>query len=118
MYNKVTEEKNFIDLIYRPSLIKVTIKYQEADPKFNAADQVKAALGLRIDNEASIEAIMFYNASRIFYDPAHGIYSSTSATPLKTPANNVMYRGASYDEEFNAVYETFYNDVIKIYAAS
>ena len=95
-----------------------TIKYQEADPKFNAADQVKAALGLRIDNEASIEAIMFYNASRIFYDPAHGIYDSTSATPLKTPANNVMYRGASYDEEFNAVYETFYNDVIKIYAAS
>ena len=95
-----------------------TIKYQEADPKFNAADQVKAALGLRIDNEASIEAIMFYNASRIFYDPAHAIYGSTSATPLKTPANNVMYRGASYDEEFNAVYETFYNDVIKIYAAS
>ena len=95
-----------------------TVKYQEADPKFNAEDQVKASLGLRLDNPASITAVMFYNSSRIFYDPAHGIYSSTSATPLKTPANNVMYRGASYDEEFNAVYETFFNDVIKIYAAS
>ena len=95
-----------------------TITYQEADPLFNAEDTVRNSLNKRIDNEESVKAIMFYNANRIFYDPAHAVYGSTSATPLKTPANNVMYKGESYDEEFNAVEETFYNDIIKVYAAS
>jgi len=95
-----------------------TIKYQEADPTFNADNIIETSLKSRIDDPESIEAIMFYNAKRVFYDPAHALYGSTSATPLKAPANNAMFKGSDYEEEFNAVYETYETDFLKIYSAS
>ena len=95
-----------------------TITYQEADKMFNAEDNIRNTLSKRLDNEESIKAIMFYNSNRIFYDPAHAVYGSISETPLKAPAVNAMYKGESYEEQFNAVYEQFYNDIIKVYAVS
>ena len=93
-----------------------TIKYQKADPDFDAEAIKRNSLRSRIDNDASIEAIMYYDASRVFYDPAHAIYSSTSATVLKTPANNVMYKGNDFDTEFDAVYNSFDTLFKSIYA--
>ena len=95
-----------------------TIKYQEEDPLFNAEEIIETSLKSRIDDPESIKAVMFYNAKRVFYDPAHALYGSTSATPLKAPANNAMFKGNDYMEEFNAVYETYETDFLKIYAAS
>lgn len=94
-----------------------TIKYQEEDELFDPETVITNSLKERIDDPESITAIMFYNARRVFFDPAHGIYGSTSATPLKTPANNVMYAGKDYAEEFNSVAEQYDTDVKKYYAS-
>ena len=93
-----------------------TIKYQKADPEFDANTVKRNALQSRIDNPASIEAIMYYDASKVFYDPAHAIYSSTSATVLKTPANNAFYKGNDFDTEFDAVFNSFDTLFKSIYA--
>ena len=93
-----------------------TIKYQESDPSFDANQIKRNSLKSRIDNEASIEAIMYYDASKVFYDPAHAIYASTSMTHLKTPANNTMYNGADFYTEFDSVYDAFDTLFKSIYA--
>lgn len=93
-----------------------TIKYQEADPSFNATEIKYNSLSSRIDNPASITAIMYYDSKRVFYDPCHAIYSSISATPLKTPCVNVVFNAADYDQEFDAVYNTYDTAFKNIYA--
>lgn len=94
-----------------------TIKYQEEDVLFDAKAIMERSLKNRLDNPASIEAVLFYDAKRVMFDPAHGIYSSVSATPLKSAANNAMYGGKDYIEEFEKVREQFETDVKKFYAA-
>lgn len=94
-----------------------TIKYQEEDVLFDAKAIMERSLKNRLDNPASIEAVLFYDAKRVMFDPAHGIYSSIAATPLKSAANNAMYGGKDYIEEFEKVREQFETDVKKFYAA-
>ena len=94
-----------------------TIKYQEEDKLFDAKSIMRNSLKNRLDNDESIEAVLFYDAKRVIFDPAHGIYSSVSATPLKSTANNAMYAGKDYTEEFEKVREQFETDVKKFYAA-
>ena len=108
-YNKVWSVMN--------EMFLNTIKYQEEDTLFDAKAVMENSLKNRLDNPASIEAVLFYDAKRVLFDPAHGIYSSVSATPLKSAANNAMYEGKDYIEEFEKVREQFETDVKKFYAA-
>lgn len=94
-----------------------TIAYQEAEVGFDPKQVIRDSLMSRLDNPASIEAVIFYDAKKVLFDPAHGIYSSVSATPLKSAANNVMYEGKDYYEEFEKVRESFENEIKKFYAA-
>ena len=93
-----------------------TIKNQENNPSFDADTIIYNSLSSRLDNDASIECVKWFNASRAFFDPAHGIYDSPSATPLKTPAINTMMKGNDYQQEFDAVKDTFETDFKKIYS--
>ena len=93
-----------------------TIKYQQADPDFDATAVKRTALSSRIDNPASIDCIIYYDASKVFYDPAHAIYSSTSASDLKAPAVEVMYNGEDFKSQFDSVYSTFDTKFKAIYA--
>ena len=93
-----------------------TIKYQEADDNFDPYSIKYNSLKSRIDNPASIEAIMFYDSSKVFYDPAHSIYDSIAATVLKSPCVYVMYQGKDYDESFDAVAESYESLFKQIYS--
>lgn len=94
-----------------------TITYQEADSSFDAKAIMRNSLKSRLDNEESIEAVMFYDAKKVLFDPAHGIFGSVSETPLKSAANNVLYEGNDYIEEFEKVRESFETAVKKFYAS-
>lgn len=48
---------------------------------------------------------MFYDAKKVLFDPAYGIYGFVSETPLKSAANKVLYEGNDYVEEFEKVRE-------------
>jgi len=93
-----------------------TIRKEKADPLFDADEVITNVLQKRIDNPESIEAIKFFTASKVFFDPAHGLYTSTSATPLKTPCVQYMFAQVeTYDEVFDAVYNTYNTDFLNIY---
>ena len=64
----------------------------------------------------SIECVKWFTSARVFFDPAHGIYSSTAATPLKTPAINAMMKGNDYQQEFDAVKDTFETNFKRIFS--
>ncbi len=88
-----------------------TITYQESDPLFDAEKTIEESLKGKLDDPESIKAAMYFTADKVFFDPAHGIYLSTSETPLKSAANNVMYTGKDYEEEFGSVAEKFETQV-------
>ena len=92
-----------------------THRYQESDPTFNAREVVYNSLKTRIDNDASIEAIMFYDASRTMFDPAHGIYSSTAGTRLRQPSIDVMFNNKDFTETFGAVSGGYAEDFLSVY---
>ena len=93
-----------------------TIKLQEADATFDPEEVVYNSLSKRIDNQESIDAIRWFNASRVFFDPCHSIYSSIAGTVLKTPAINTMMKGNDYAQEFDAVRESYETLFKSIYA--
>ena len=93
-----------------------TIKNEKKDPLFDAEETLSNTLLKRIDNLESIEAIKFFTPSKVFFDPAHALYTSTSATPLKTPCVNYMFAQVeTYDEVFDAVYQTYLKDFLDIF---
>ena len=93
-----------------------TIKYQQADPDFDAEVIKRTALQSRINNPASIECILYYDASKVFYDPAHAIYDSTSATHLRQPSIDVMYKGEDFTATFGEVYDAFNTKFKQVYS--
>ena len=82
-----------------------TIKYQEEDPLFNAKEIVEMNLRQYIDDPNSIDAIMFYDSSKVVYSPTHMLGNYIKDSLLVTAANNVMFKGNNYMEEFDAIYE-------------
>lgn len=89
-----------------------THKYQESEETFNAAEMIYNSLKSRIDNDASIEAIMYYNSARTFFDPAHAMYGSTGGTRLRQPSIDV-FNGKDFDETFGAVAAAYEEDVLR-----
>ena len=92
-----------------------THKYQNNDETFNAEDFIYNSLKKRISNDASIEAMMYYDSSRVFYDPAHTIYQSTAGSCLRQPSIDVMFGAKDFDETFGNVEAQFEEDFLKVY---
>lgn len=92
-----------------------THKLQEDDETFNPREIIYNSLKSRIDNDASIEAIMYYDSSRTFFDPAHGIYGSTAGTRLRQPSIDVMFNNKDFTETFGAVSAGYSEDFLDVY---
>lgn len=92
-----------------------THKLQESSETFNPRELIYNSLTSRIDNPASIEAIMYYDSSRTFFDPAHGIYGSTAGTRLRQPSIDVMFGGKDFIETFGAVSAGYDEDFLDVY---
>ena len=84
-----------------------TIEYQETGESFDADSIIYESLSSRISNDESIEAVKWFAHDKVFFEAADAMYSSVDGSTLKNPAINVLFKGASYDEEFNAIKEKF-----------
>ena len=93
-----------------------TIELQNADPTFDAEQTIFDSLSAKLDNPASIEAVQWFTAARVFYDPVYVGYTSNSDTPLNTPSINTMLKGNDYQAEFDAVYEQYKTKFQSIFA--
>ena len=92
-----------------------TLQYENSDETFKLREAVYNSLTARIDNPASIEAIMFYDSSRTIYDPAHGIYTSTSSSKLPPVCRKVVVDGEDFDQAFTAVENAYLQDLLDVY---
>ena len=92
-----------------------TLQYENEDETFKPREQIYNSLVTRIDNPASIEAIMFYDSSRTIYDPAHGIYTSTSSSKLPPVCVEVAWNGKDFDNSFAAVENAYLQDLLDVY---
>ena len=93
-----------------------TIRNQENNPSFDADTIIYNSLSNRVENDASIECIKWFTAGRVFYDPLYCGYASNSDTPLNTPAINTMIKGNDYQQEFDAVKDTFETNFKRIFS--
>jgi len=84
-----------------------TIEYQETGESFDADSIIYESLSSRISNDESIEAVKWFAHDKVFFEAADAMYSSVDGSTLKNPAINVLFKGASYDDEFNAIKEKF-----------
>ena len=85
-----------------------TIKLQQADPDFDAEVIKRTSLQSRIDNPASIECILYYDASKVFYDPVHFIYDLPNGKDLRQAVIDIMYKGKDFDSTFEYSPEIIY----------
>ena len=96
-------------------MIDKTRKYMNEDELFDAETIIHNSIAKYIDNEASIEAMMFFDSNHIIFDPAHSIYNSIALTPLSDPAIDVMFEGKDFIETFAAVSVDYEKDLLSVY---
>ena len=88
-----------------------TYKKAKADPLINSNDIVESRIKNKIDDPYSIEAIKFFDSSKLFYDPLDQINNHISWNSIMNSAVDVIFNGRDYDEAFNeAIGPIIYRD--------
>ena len=89
--------------------------YEKYESSYNVIDVLYDSIKATIDNEASIEAMMYYNSLKVFYDPANVMYESTAKSPLCQPAIDVVLNGKDFDETFASATNKYKQDFLEMY---
>ena len=89
--------------------------YEKYESSYNVIDVLYDSIKATIDNEASIEAMMYYNSLKVFYDPANVMYESTAKSPLCQPAIDVVLNGKDFDETFSSAANKYKQDFLEMY---
>ena len=92
-----------------------TRKYQNLDETFDAQQFLYDTLKKTLDNEASVEAMMYYDSSRVFFDPDHAMYNALAATKLRQPSIDVIFGDKEYDEAFGEAAQLYEEDFLNYY---
>ncbi len=92
-----------------------TVKYQSDDQTFNASQAISNYLKSKIDNAVSVEAMMYYNSTRTFFDPGLNLYDSIAENVLKSACVEVIKGDKDYYEAMGEVYDPFFTRVTQIY---
>ena len=92
-----------------------TVRNQQYDPQFDPEKEKRVLLRTKIDNLASIDCILYYDAFKVFYDAVEVLYDSGVVNDLVQPSINVMYNGANFDEEFVLIERKVHNCLKTIY---
>ncbi|MDD3122905.1 MAG: Ig-like domain-containing protein [Candidatus Izemoplasmatales bacterium] len=94
-----------------------TSKYYQNDPAYDAEGLKRTAAESKLDDPASVEAIMFYTATNVFYDAVHGFYMSTSESPIPSNIGNIVMSGNDYDAEMDADMVEYDSKFISVFAS-
>lgn len=92
-----------------------TRKYQNLDETFDAQQFLYDTLKKTLDNEASIEAMMYYDSSRVFFDPDYAMYNALAETKLRQPSIDVIFGDKEYDEAFGEAAQLYEEDFLNYY---
>ena len=92
-----------LEYIYRAinEMYLNTNEYLLNDSEFDVIESKKNSLRKLISNEASLDAIIYYDVSKAFYDSIETYHPEINISDLQKAAINVMYNGASFEDEFD-----------------
>jgi len=82
-----------------------TVKYQEEDPLFDPETIIETNMSKLLSDPESIEAYMYYDLDKTFYEGVGTSGSGLSSTSLIEPLRRIIISGSDYMEEFNKLYE-------------
>lgn len=94
-----------------------TSKYYQNDPTYDAEGLKRTAAESKLDDPASVEALMFFTAQNVFYDAVHGFYDSISGSPMGTNLGNIVVKGNDYDAEMDEDMAAYDGKFIEVFGA-
>ena len=102
---------NFED-IYRVvnELFLLTNSLQNNDPEYDSRAIKTQSISKKITHQPSVEALLYMDYSKAFYEPSTMIYYSPPASNLKGFANKLMYSNEDFDEMYQNYGKLFEND--------
>ena len=114
--NQYPNDTKFSD-VYRVinEMFLKTVKLSSEDPNYDANALIKNSLKDIIDDQNSIEAIIYYDAVKVFYDPINSFDVSTADMKLLEPFIDVFYRGGNFDDALLLVKDDFKEYFSNIY---
>ena len=96
-----------------------TVNYMNDDPRFNAEDQKKAIVGTKVDDDASLDAVIFYTGEKTLFDP---MFDESFATyysgDLYTAIVNTVTKGNDAAQEISSVYDSVLSAFLKAYSTN
>ncbi|HPL55730.1 MAG TPA: hypothetical protein PLH44_04315, partial [Bacilli bacterium] len=90
--------------------------YYQNDPSYDAEGLKRTAAESKVDDPASVECVMYFTASNVFYDAVHGFYMSISGSPIPQNIGNIVVNGNDYDAEMDADMVKYDGDFIAVFA--
>ena len=94
-----------------------TAKYYQNDPSYDAEGLKRTAAESKVDDPASVECVMYFTASNVFYDAVHGFYMSISGSPIPANIGNIVVNGNDYDAEMDADMVAYDGQFIAVFAS-
>ena len=95
------------DDVYRAmlDLYLRTNKYYSNDPSYDPESIKRNGIASKVDDPESVEAAMYWDNSKVFYDAVQDFFESPSGCPLAggNGISNVIFRGVDYQTFIDAM---------------
>ena len=111
----VTDEdlyRMLVDYFYRVK------RYQQADPSFDAEAIKRGTLEKKLDDQESIEAMLYFTFDKTVVDLTDAIYDSISGCPFTSNLASIVNSGADYVQTQQEDYTIFEQKFLALYGRS
>lgn len=92
-----------------------TIKLQESDPSFDGEAVRRQTASSKLDDSASVDALLYFTANKILYDPIFNGLETDSSSKITTAVRNAITKGADYIAEATTAASTIEVTMATIY---
>ena len=76
-----------------------TVKLQESDPSFDGEAVRRQVASSKLDDAASVEALLYFTANKILYDPIFNGLETDSSSKITIAVRNAITKGNDYINE-------------------
>ena len=76
-----------------------TVKLQESDPSFDGEAVRRQVASSKLDDSASVEALLYFTANKILYDPIFNGLETDSSSKITVAVRNAITKGNDYINE-------------------
>lgn len=93
-----------------------TIRLRKADPTYDSESIKRQAISRKIDDNESVEAIMFYTADKTMFDPIYTDNIAGDGSTFSKAIQNAVFKSSDYIQEMEAVLDTYVSSLLSTYS--